>query len=41
VIYTILKLRRLAEGCEFGNQRDSFIREKLLFGIDDSNDENA
>ncbi|KAF6022613.1 hypothetical protein EB796_019079 [Bugula neritina] len=33
-----MKLRRLAEGCEFGNQRDSMIRDKLLFGIDDSNE---
>ena len=31
----LMKLRRLAEGCEFENQRDSLIRDKLLFGLDD------
>ncbi|KAF6027781.1 hypothetical protein EB796_013909 [Bugula neritina] len=34
----LMKLRRLAEGCEFGNQRDSMIRDKLLFEIIDSNE---
>lgn len=33
----LMKLRRLAEGCDFGNQRDSLIRDKLLFGLDDTN----
>ncbi|XP_067945085.1 uncharacterized protein [Watersipora subatra] len=31
----LMKLRRAAESCEFGNQRDSLIRDKLLFGLDD------
>lgn len=32
----LMKLRRLAEGCDFGTQRDSLIRDKLLFGLDDT-----
>ncbi|KAF6031683.1 hypothetical protein EB796_009977 [Bugula neritina] len=32
----LMKLRQLAEGCEFGSQRDSLIRDKLLFGLDDT-----
>lgn len=32
----LMKLRRLAEGCQFGTQRDSLIRDKLLFGLDDT-----
>lgn len=31
----LMKLRRLSEGCQFGNQKDSLIRDKLLFGLDD------
>ena len=31
----LMRLRRLSEGCSFGNQRDSLIRDKLLFGLDD------
>jgi hypothetical protein len=31
----LMRLRRLAEGCGFGDQRDSLIRDKLLFGLDD------
>jgi len=29
----LMKLQRLAEGCEFGNQRYSMIKDKLLFGM--------
>ena len=32
----LMKLRQLAEGCQFGDQRDSLIRDKLLFGLDDA-----
>ena len=32
----LMRLRRLAEGCDFGDQRDSLIRDKLLFGLDDN-----
>ena len=31
----LMKLRRLAQSCDFGTQRDSLIRDKLLFGLDD------
>ena len=31
----LMRLRRLAEGCDFGTQRDGLIRDKLLFGLDD------
>lgn len=31
----LMKLRRLAESCDFEGQRDSLIRDKLLFGLDD------
>ena len=31
----LMRLRRLAEGCKFEKQRDSLIRDKLLFGLDD------
>lgn len=31
----LMRLRRLAEGCMFEGQRDSLIRDKLLFGLDD------
>ncbi|XP_067939593.1 uncharacterized protein [Watersipora subatra] len=30
----LMRLRRLAENCNFGDQRDSLIRDKLLFGLD-------
>ena len=32
----LMRLRRLAESCDFGDQRDSLVRDKLLFGLDDS-----
>jgi len=31
-----MKLRQLAEGCEFGSQRNSSIRDKLLFGLNET-----
>lgn len=31
----LMRLRRVADGCAFGDQRDSLIRDKLLFGLDD------
>jgi hypothetical protein len=31
----LIELRRLAERCGFGNQKDELIRHKLLFGLDD------
>lgn len=32
----LMKLRCLAERCNFGDQRDSLVRDKLLFRLDDN-----